>query len=137
MCLQLLGMAIFVAKASLGCTIVVLLRWTFPRLRVDQLMNLCYRYLVPISFFCLLGTALYMMLVPAGSQIDQWVHLGTTGLAALAGAIFVWLIFFHIRHAKAPLDLNVLARGKVSPYQPGLHIRAYGAHRRQKARGLR
>ncbi len=135
--LQLLGVGIFVAKASLGCTIVVLLRWTFPRLRVDQLMNLCYRYLVPISFLCLLGTAVYMMLVTAGSLTDQLVHLGTTGFAALLGVIFIWRVFFHIRHAKAPLDFNVLARGKVSRYQPGLHIRAYGAHRRQKAKGVR
>jgi NADH-quinone oxidoreductase subunit H len=42
---------------------MVMFRWTFPRLRFDQLMDLAWKYLIPLSLANLLVTALVIKLV--------------------------------------------------------------------------
>lgn len=56
---SVLMIAVFLAKVSVLIFVVMWIRWTLPRLRVDQLMSLCWKYLIPISFFNLVGTALW------------------------------------------------------------------------------
>jgi NADH-quinone oxidoreductase subunit H len=36
-------------------------RWTLPRLRVDQLMRMAWKYLVPLTFVNLLGVSLWLL----------------------------------------------------------------------------
>lgn len=53
---------VFFAKAMLLSFIVLWWRWTLPRLRVDQLMGVCWKYLIPLGFFCLVGQGFWMWL---------------------------------------------------------------------------
>jgi NADH-quinone oxidoreductase subunit H len=60
--LQLLGAFIFLLKSWILIFVVVWIRWTLPRVRIDQMMNLCWKWFVPLSFGAFLLTALWMVI---------------------------------------------------------------------------
>ncbi|NMB75521.1 MAG: NADH-quinone oxidoreductase subunit NuoH [Myxococcales bacterium] len=130
---QALGFLVFVAKAGVGCLVVILLRWTFPRLRVDQLTALCYRYLAPGAFLCLVGNALWIVLVPAGSLFERMVGYGMTAVAAALGLWFVLRMRRHMVSTGDRLDLDLFARGHTrAAFDPAWQARAYGRFRRRR-----
>lgn len=56
---NLIGLVVFVKKASFLVFFQIWLRWTLPRLRIDQVMVTCLKYLLPISCFLLLGVVIW------------------------------------------------------------------------------
>jgi len=56
------GTAVFMAKSFALVLLILQIRWTLPRVRVDQLMSLCWKYLVPISVFNVVMTAVWLVL---------------------------------------------------------------------------
>ncbi len=56
------GLLWFLAKAYGLLVIMIWIRWTFPRTRFDQLLNFCWKVLIPFSLVNLAVTALWLKL---------------------------------------------------------------------------
>jgi len=71
---QFLEIGSFLTKTFALYYVVIWIRWTLPRLRVDQLMTLCWKYLTPIALFNLIGCAVWIY-VFNGQSIVQLFSL--------------------------------------------------------------
>jgi NADH-quinone oxidoreductase subunit H len=61
--LQILSMVMMAIKTLMVLNVIVWVRWTLPRIRIDQMMNLCWKYLVPWAFAAFIFTLLWQMMV--------------------------------------------------------------------------
>lgn len=59
---NLVGLAWFSGKSFLLVLVQMWLRWTLPRLRVDQLMHICWKVFLPFSFINILLVSLWIVL---------------------------------------------------------------------------
>jgi NADH-quinone oxidoreductase subunit H len=63
------GMLNFILKCSLGVVFMIWVRWTLPRLRIDQVMKMCLKYCVPIAAVMFLGAVAWTYFLPGGVGI--------------------------------------------------------------------
>ncbi|NVN90262.1 MAG: NADH-quinone oxidoreductase subunit NuoH [Desulfuromonadales bacterium] len=56
------GMVWFMLKVYTLLFVMIWVRWTFPRVRFDQLLNFCWKYLIPFALVNLLVTAVAVKL---------------------------------------------------------------------------
>lgn len=56
---HLVAAATLIVKSFFGVFLMMWLRWTLPRVRIDQVMTMGYKYLTPLSLLCVLGAALW------------------------------------------------------------------------------
>jgi NAD(P)H-quinone oxidoreductase subunit 1 len=59
---MIVGITITITKAYLFLFICIMTRWTLPRIRIDQLLNLGWKFLLPIALGNLLLTASLQLL---------------------------------------------------------------------------
>lgn len=71
---QVLQFGTIFIKTALLYYVVIWVRWTFPRLRVDQLMSVCWKYLTPMSIFNLVGCAFWLVFFDGKSIFELIFH---------------------------------------------------------------
>jgi NADH-quinone oxidoreductase subunit H len=64
--IRLLGMANLLGKATVGVLVMMWIRWTLPRLRIDQVMTTCLKYCTPIAAVMFAGAILWKITLPGG-----------------------------------------------------------------------
>lgn len=74
---NLAGLINFLLKSVLFVTIMMWVRWTLPRLRVDQVLTMCWKYCVPIACFCFIGALAWKLgELPTGKSLMPGQPLG-------------------------------------------------------------
>jgi NADH-quinone oxidoreductase subunit H len=63
---RLLGCGNLLLKATLGVLLMMWVRWTLPRLRIDQVMTTCLKYCTPIAAAMFAGAMLWQLAFPGG-----------------------------------------------------------------------
>ncbi|MFM7075423.1 MAG: NADH-quinone oxidoreductase subunit NuoH [Planctomycetaceae bacterium] len=63
---RLLGLVNLVGKATIGVLFMMWIRWTLPRLRIDQVMTTCLKYCTPIAAAMFAGAMVWQLLLPGG-----------------------------------------------------------------------
>ncbi|MCL6636246.1 MAG: NADH-quinone oxidoreductase subunit H, partial [Peptococcaceae bacterium] len=75
------GWLVFIGKMYALYFLLIWTRGTLPRLRIDQVMETCLFYLLPISCVLMAGVCLWQLAVPA--EWGRWVRYLLAGLTAL------------------------------------------------------
>jgi NADH-quinone oxidoreductase subunit H len=103
--LQILGAFIFLLKSWVLIFVVVWIRWTLPRVRIDQMMNLCWKWFVPLSFGAFLLTAGWVVWNPGQTIVTA---IGLVMFLVFCGLVahFVSRVLYNLKATNAEIHLN-------------------------------
>jgi len=106
--IEITGIFLLFLKALFLTFIIIMLRWTLPRMRIDQLMSLSWKYLTPISFVSLTGVMIWMFLFPEGLPA---VSYAIASLFALLAVLFLYrVVFTNLIFMKANLGVGSIRK---------------------------
>jgi len=86
----------FLIKVFAVFILIIWVRSTLPRLRIDQVMGFAWKFLLPLAFINLLVTGVQIVVWP---NISQWVIVGVNIVVAVA-SILLFSRFFRLKGDK-------------------------------------
>ena len=88
---HLLNLVVFVSKGFALVIVMMWMRWSLPRLRIDQVMMTCLKYFLPISCGLLLGVCVWELYVP--NVVENGWKLASAFGTLLASILLVVKLF--------------------------------------------
>ncbi len=88
---QVINVLVFIVKCWVLVFVMMWVRWTLPRLRIDQVMMTCIKYLLPISCVLLVGVAVWQLAVIDWPWLVYVKYLLAGGCALLLALLVVQL----------------------------------------------
>jgi NADH-quinone oxidoreductase subunit H len=106
-----INVVVFIVKGWLLVFVQMWVRWTLPRLRIDQVMMTCMKYLLPISCVLLMGVSLWQVAI--NPLVAPYFNYA---LCALCLILFAWIA---VKIVTTPSRLPVSVTGATNLWDRG------------------
>lgn len=106
-----LGLLIFITKAFVLVYVQMWLRWTLPRMRIDQVLHLCVKVLLPLAVVNLLGATVYLWLTESLPTVRLVMQIILAGLGVVVVLALVGIVV-HAYLTRSTATFKVLLPGK-------------------------
>jgi NADH-quinone oxidoreductase subunit H len=87
---NVINVVVFIGKCWFLVFVMMWIRWTLPRLRIDQVMMVCWKYIVPMGCVLILGVSLWVLIVPG--PVQKIVQFGLFGVTVAGVVMFILTI---------------------------------------------
>jgi NADH-quinone oxidoreductase subunit H len=78
-------------------------RGTLPRVRIDQMMSLCWKFFVPIAFINMIGTAVWVAIWPDGNPVAGYVMFA---LGVAIAVLFIQRVMYYLKRSRMEMYLH-------------------------------
>jgi len=78
-------------------------RATLPRVRIDQMMSLCWKFFVPIAFINMIGTAVWVAIWPDGNPVAGYVMFA---LGVAIALLFIQRVMYYLKRSRMEMYLH-------------------------------
>jgi NADH-quinone oxidoreductase subunit H len=124
----LLGVLYFMLKAFLGYFIVILMRAALPRIRIDHMLDLNWKFLVPTSLSVIVVTIVVDKLIQQAGITNDWARAGLLFLSnVLLGLAIFWVL------SRSARRLRALEEAETGGHDAGQPMAAHGGEHAEAA----